>query len=199
MKIIVSNNKDSYFCLTLFSKRRFQIVKVRNGITNGTCRAALHFSISIQLPALSLTTTGSLFYGDNRRETSATRAGTHREILRIYIGIQFNSSHSLNSTRKWMSLAPTRYKVPALSADNRISPNLRVEFKYGWIDTIAISNAMAEIHIIERRRSKSRSCFTYSETFERKKGYHNEFTHCKLTITRSLTIAIVPQYFPPSN
>lgn len=54
------------------------------------------------------------------------RAGTHGEILRIYIGIQFNSSHSLNSTRKWMSLAPIRYKVPALSTNNRISPNLRL-------------------------------------------------------------------------
>lgn len=79
---------------------------------NGTCRAALHFSISIRLPALSPTITGSLFYGDNRRETSAARAGTHGEILRIYIGIQFNSSHSLNSTRKWMSLAPDiRYRL----------------------------------------------------------------------------------------
>lgn len=107
------------FRLALFSKRRIQIVKVRTSGITTEYQAALHFSI--RLSVLSPTTTGSLFYGDNRRETSAARAGTHREILRIYIGIQFNSSHSLNSTRKWMSLVPARYKVPALSANNRIS------------------------------------------------------------------------------
>jgi len=49
-----------------FSEKRFQVVKIRtSGITTNS-RAALHFSISTRPPALSLASTGRLFYGDNR-------------------------------------------------------------------------------------------------------------------------------------
>lgn len=53
----------------------------------------------------------------------------------------------------------------------------RSEFKYGWIDTIAISCATAEIHIIEGRGSESETHFAYSETLEKKKeDYMVNFT-----------------------
>lgn len=147
--IIVYNRELALFSRALLSKRRIQIVKVRSGITTKHVEPLYTFQFPSDCLLYRLRLRGAFFMG-TIAEKHLRPEPVHREILRIYIGIQFNSSHSLNTTRKWMSF-PAWYKVSALSADNRISPNLRVEFKYGWTDTIATSHT-TEIHMMERRR-----------------------------------------------